>query len=157
MCKLINNKVFDEGEDLDCMLEGAEFDVDEMMDSPLQIENDGSQERTKRPVKALNAFSTGGLATREGSIGELQGGGPGQAPPLHVYLFLLLRWGWQPVRGGMGNFEEEALARHLLYFSLLCLTSNFLLLFPSVFERIIFYSPPTKDEILPIYPLRITC
>ena len=51
--------MFDE-EDLDCVLEGAEFDVEERMDSPLLIEDDGSQERTgvvKAPT--FNAFSTG--------------------------------------------------------------------------------------------------
>ena len=53
-----------------------------MMDSPSLIEDDGSQERTgvvKAPT--LNAFSTRGLATGEGSVGKLRGGGPGQAPP----------------------------------------------------------------------------
>ena len=51
----------DEEEDLDCILEGAEFDVEEMMDSQLLIEDDGSQGRSG-VVKApkLNAFSAGG-------------------------------------------------------------------------------------------------
>ena len=53
-----------------------------MMDAQSLIEDDGSQER-KGVVKAptLNAFSTGGLATRKGSVGKLRGGGPCQAPP----------------------------------------------------------------------------
>ena len=46
MCTLINNKMFDEEEDLDNILKGPEFDVVEMMDSPSLIEDDGSQERT---------------------------------------------------------------------------------------------------------------
>ena len=33
-------------EDLDRILEGAEFDFEEMTDSPSLIEDDGSQERT---------------------------------------------------------------------------------------------------------------
>ena len=54
--------MFDEAEEeLDRILEGVEFDVEEMMDSPSMIEDDGSQERTgvvKAPT--LNTFSTGG-------------------------------------------------------------------------------------------------
>ena len=36
MCRLINNtcKLFDEEEDLDRILKGVEFDIEEMMDSP---------------------------------------------------------------------------------------------------------------------------
>ena len=79
--------MFDEEKDLDRILEGAEFDVEERMDSPSLIEDDGSQERTgvvKAPT--FNAFSTGGLTTREGSVRELQGGGPCQAPPLSLSI-----------------------------------------------------------------------
>ena len=36
--------MFDEEEDLDRILKGAEFDVEERMDSPSLIEDDGSQE-----------------------------------------------------------------------------------------------------------------
>ena len=43
MCTFINNKLFDEEEDIDCILEGAEFNVEEMMDSPSLIDDDGSQ------------------------------------------------------------------------------------------------------------------
>ena len=63
--------MFDEEEDHDRILEGAEFDVEERMDTPSLIEDDGSQERTgvvKAPT--FNAFSTGGLTTREGSVRE---------------------------------------------------------------------------------------
>ena len=43
----VNNKIFDEEEEgLDRILEGAEFDVEETMDSPSLIEDDSSQERT---------------------------------------------------------------------------------------------------------------
>ena len=84
MCALINNKMLDEQEeDLDRILEVAEYDVEQMMDSPSLIEDDGSQERTgvvKAPT--LDVISTRGLATREGSVGELRGGGFCQAPPL---------------------------------------------------------------------------
>ena len=41
MCTLIDNIMFDEEEDLECILEGAEFDVEEMIDSPSLIEDDG--------------------------------------------------------------------------------------------------------------------
>ena len=72
--------MFDEEEDLDRILEGAEFDVEEMMDSASMIEDDGWQERTgvvKAPtLNVLGICSTGGLATREGSVGELRGGDP---------------------------------------------------------------------------------
>ena len=77
MCMLINNKMFDEEKDLDCIVEGAEFDVEERMDSPSLIEDDGSQERTgvvKSPT--FNAFNTRGLTTREASVRELLGGDP---------------------------------------------------------------------------------
>ena len=77
--------MFDE-EDLDCILEGAEFDVEERMDSPSLIEDDGSQERTgvvKAPT--FNAFSTWGLTTREGSVRELRGGGPCQASAISFF------------------------------------------------------------------------
>ena len=46
MCTLINKKIFDEEEDLDHILKGAEFEVEEMMNSLWLIEDDGSQERT---------------------------------------------------------------------------------------------------------------
>ena len=62
MCTLINNEMFDEQEeDFDCILEGGEFDVEEMMDSPSLIEDEGSQERTgviKAPT--LDVISTRG-------------------------------------------------------------------------------------------------
>ena len=57
----MNNKMLDEQEDLDRILKGAEFDVEEMMDSPSLIEDDGSQERTgviKAPT--LDVISTKG-------------------------------------------------------------------------------------------------
>ena len=85
MHTLINNKIFDEEEDLDSILEVAEFDVEEMMDSPSLIEDDGSQERTgvvKAPTP--NAFSTGGWQCVRGSIGELRGGGPCHAPSHYI-------------------------------------------------------------------------
>ena len=44
VCTLINNKMLDKEEDLHRILEGAEFDVEEMMDSPLLIEDDRSQD-----------------------------------------------------------------------------------------------------------------
>ena len=73
---LINNKMFAKEEDLHRILEGAEIDVEEMMDSPLLIKGDGSQERTGVvQAPTLNGFSTEGLATRERSVGELRGGG----------------------------------------------------------------------------------
>ena len=46
-------------EDLDCILEGAEFDVEEIMDLPSLIKDDGLEKRTgvvKAPT--LSAFST---------------------------------------------------------------------------------------------------
>ena len=49
--------MFDKEENLDRILEGAEFDIEEIIDSPSMIEDDGSQERTgvvKAPT--LNAF-----------------------------------------------------------------------------------------------------
>ena len=55
-----------DGEDLDRVLEGAEFDVEGMMDSPSLIEDDGSKERMG-VVPTLIAFSTGRLAAREGA------------------------------------------------------------------------------------------
>ena len=81
--------MFDQEEGLYRILEGAEFDVDEMMDSPSLIKDDGLQERTG-VVKAskLNAFRTGGLATPEGSVRELRGGGPSQEPPLSVCIII---------------------------------------------------------------------
>ena len=85
--------MFDE-EDLDRILEGAEFDVEERMDSPSLIEDDGSQKRTgvvKAPT--FNTFSIGGLTTREGSVRELRGGGPCQAPPLSL-SFIAKRHGF---------------------------------------------------------------
>ena len=78
--------MFDE-EDLDRILERAEFDVEEMMDSPSSIEDDSSQERTgvvKAPT--LNAFNTGGWQCVRGSVGELRGGGPCHAPTLSLSI-----------------------------------------------------------------------
>ena len=71
MCTLIHNKTFDEEEDLDRILEGTEFDVEEMMDSPSLIEDDGSQERTE---------------VVKGSVGELRGRGPCHAPTLSLSI-----------------------------------------------------------------------
>ena len=78
MCMFINNKMFDEEEeeDLHCILKGAEFDVEELMDSPSLIEDDGSQERTGVvQAPTLNAFNNEGLATREGYLWGMRGGG----------------------------------------------------------------------------------
>ena len=66
---LINNKSSHE-EDFDRILEGVEFDVEKLMDSPSLIENDGSQDWrgvVKAPIKEL--------VTREGNVWELRGGG----------------------------------------------------------------------------------
>ena len=73
----------DDKQDLDHILEEAEFDVEveELM------EDDGSQEQTgveKAPTR--NAYSLGGLATQEGRGGELRGGGPSWRL---LYLILL--------------------------------------------------------------------
>ena len=59
-----NNKTFHE-EDFDPILERAEFDVKEIMNSSSLIEDDGSQDWTgvvKAPT--LNSFSTRALAAR---------------------------------------------------------------------------------------------
>ena len=83
-------KVQIEDEDLHRILERAEFDVEEMMDSPSLIEDDGSQEQTGVvQAPTLNAFSTEGLATRERSVGVLRGGGAWQFETLPLAIFHL--------------------------------------------------------------------
>ena len=84
MRTFINNKIVDE-EDIR-IHEGTEAEVEEMMDSPSFIEDDGSQERAgvvKAPI--LNAFNTRGLATRDGSVGERRGGAFARRL-LHLFL-----------------------------------------------------------------------
>ena len=77
----------DKEEDLHRILEGAEFDVEEMMDSTLLIEDDGSQERTGViQAPTLNVFSTEGLATSERSVGELRGVGAWQFETLPLAI-----------------------------------------------------------------------
>ena len=79
--------MFDEEEGLHRILEGAEFDVDEMMDSPSLIKDNGLQERTG-VVKAskLNAFRTGGWQPLRGAHGNCEE----EALPRNLlYLFAL--------------------------------------------------------------------
>ena len=76
--------MFDEGdEDLDKILGGAEFDIDDDMESPPPID-DGSDVNNmgvgKAPTK--DAAGTQGLATEDGRGWELRGEGPCQAPSL---------------------------------------------------------------------------
>ena len=57
----------DKDGDLHCILEGAELDMEEIIESPSLI--DGSQERTGViQAPTLDAISSMGLATREGRI-----------------------------------------------------------------------------------------
>ena len=82
MCTLINNKMFHE-EDFDRILEGAEFDVEEMMDSPSLIEDDGSQDWTG-VIKAaiLIRLAQGGWQSVRGTYGDCEE----EAPPPSLFI-----------------------------------------------------------------------
>ena len=76
--------MFDEGEDnLDRILGGADYDIDEEMESPLHLVDEYEKINMgvgKAPT--VDAVGTIGLATNEGRIWEWRGEGPCQAPSL---------------------------------------------------------------------------
>ena len=76
--------MFDEGDDdLDKILGGAEFDIDEDMESPPHLDDECDRINMgvgKAPT--TDAAGTDGLATKKGRCWELRGEGPCQAPSL---------------------------------------------------------------------------